>query len=91
MAWRDPEKIPPVIVAVSAERVRWRLDRRRGGGRNAAIVFGVAIDFGNRSSAVVILVGLELLMFVGTTSLLVCRDFPSDFVCNDVVEKAIAS
>jgi hypothetical protein len=44
MAWSDPAKIPPVIVAVSAERVRRRLDRRRGGARKAVIAFVVAIE-----------------------------------------------
>ena len=44
MAWSDPAKIPPVIVAVSAERVRRRLDRRRGGAMNAVIAFVVAME-----------------------------------------------
>ena len=44
MAWSEPAKIPPVMVAVSAERVRRRLDRRRDGARNAVIALVVVIE-----------------------------------------------
>lgn len=44
MAWSEPAKIPPVMVAVSAERVRRRLDRRSDGARNAVIALVVVIE-----------------------------------------------
>ena len=63
MAWREPANIPPVIVAVSADRVRWRLVRRRGGARKAVIDFvdnGLVAD----NTAADLMVGMDSMLSV---------------------------